>query len=89
MEVASAREQRAREMVDFQDRQAQKWDQAFSSLRGKVCRVVQGTARMGLDYQQLDCEDFLAKVPAFAQRLTTSLEDIYLSLGGHIKTKSP
>ncbi|PHT53997.1 hypothetical protein CQW23_08459 [Capsicum baccatum] len=89
LEVVSAREQRAREMVDLRDRQAQEWDQAFSSLRGKVHRVAQDTARIGLDYQQLDCDDFLAQVPAFAQRLTASLEDIYLSLGGHIKSKSP
>lgn len=51
LEVASAREQRAREMVDFRNRQAHEWDQSFSSLRGKVRRVAQHTARMGLDDQ--------------------------------------
>ena len=50
LEVAFACEQRAKEMINFRDRQAHDWDQAFSSLRGKVRRVAHDTTRMCLDY---------------------------------------
>lgn len=77
LEVVSAREQRARKMIDSQDQLAQEWHQAFSLLRGKVRRVAQDTARMGLDYQQLNHEDFFSTSTSFCPAS-------HHFIGGHI-----
>lgn len=65
------------------NQQAQEWDQAFSYLQGNYHHVAEHTTQMGLLYD----EQFLVQVPSFAQHLTTLLQDIYLGLGGHMKSK--
>ncbi|KAG5614235.1 hypothetical protein H5410_014059 [Solanum commersonii] len=69
-------------MVASRDQQIRGWNQTCKSLRSKVRRLADRTAQMGLDYQEMNHEQFLAEVPEFAEYLMNSVQDIYQSVGG-------
>ncbi|KAH0742539.1 hypothetical protein KY290_015737 [Solanum tuberosum] len=89
IESVSTQERRAREMVASRDQQIRGWNQTCNSLRSKVRRLADRTAQMGLDYQEMNHEQFLAEVPEFAEYLMNSVQDIYQSVGGRVRSPSP
>ncbi|KAH0724827.1 hypothetical protein KY284_000692 [Solanum tuberosum] len=89
IESVSTQERRAREMVASCDQQIRGWNQTCNSLRSKVRRLADRTAQMGLDYQEMNHEQFLAEVPEFAEYLMNSMQDIYQSVGGYVRPPSP
>ncbi|KAH0637875.1 hypothetical protein KY289_037790 [Solanum tuberosum] len=89
IESVSTQERRAREMVASHDQQIRGWNQTCNSLRSKVRRLADRTAQMGLDYEEMNHEQFLAEVPEFAEYLMNSVQDIYQSVGGRVRPPSP
>ncbi|KAH0682854.1 hypothetical protein KY290_021455 [Solanum tuberosum] len=65
------------------------WNQTCNSLQSKLHRLADRTAQMGLDYQEINYEQFLAEVPEFAEYLMTSVQDVHQSVGGHVTSPSP
>ncbi|KAG5572703.1 hypothetical protein H5410_062469 [Solanum commersonii] len=76
-------------MVASLDQQIREWNQTCKSLRSKVRRLADRTAQMGLDYQEMNHEQFLAEVPELAEYLMNSVQDIYQSVGGRVRPPSP
>ncbi|KAH0689561.1 hypothetical protein KY290_017751 [Solanum tuberosum] len=62
IESVSTQESRAREIMASRDQQIRGWNQTCNSLRSKVRRLADRTAQMGLDYQEMNHEQFLAEV---------------------------
>ncbi|KAH0773912.1 hypothetical protein KY290_011049 [Solanum tuberosum] len=89
IESVSTQESRAREMVASRDQQIRRWNQTCNSLRSKVRRLADRTAQMGLDYREMNHEQFLAEVPEFAEYLMNSVQDIYQTVGGRVRPPSP
>ncbi|KAH0712526.1 hypothetical protein KY289_008485 [Solanum tuberosum] len=89
IESVSTQESCAREMVASRDQQIRGWNQTCNSLRSKVRCLADRTAQMGLDYQEMNHEQFLVEVPEFAEYLMNSVHDIYQSVGGRVRPPSP
>ncbi|KAH0639554.1 hypothetical protein KY290_036821 [Solanum tuberosum] len=89
IESVSTQERRTREMVASRDQQIRGWNQTCNSLRSKVRRLADRTAQMGLDYEEMNHEQFLVEVPEFAEYLMNSVQDIYQSVGGRVRPPSP
>ncbi|KAK6789750.1 hypothetical protein RDI58_013550 [Solanum bulbocastanum] len=72
-------------MVVSCDQQIRGWNYTCNSLRSKVHRLADHSAQMGLDYQEMDHEQFLAEVPEFAEKeeRPISLNVVGLSLSWH------
>ncbi|KAH0694037.1 hypothetical protein KY285_021134 [Solanum tuberosum] len=88
LELVSTQGRRAREMVAPRDQQIRGWNQTCNSLRSKVHRLADRATQMGLDYQEINHEQFLAEVPEFIEYLTSSLQDIYQSVGGRLRPQT-
>ncbi|KAK4716412.1 hypothetical protein R3W88_014750 [Solanum pinnatisectum] len=76
-------------MVASRDQQIRRWNQTCNLLLSKVHRLADPAAQMGLDYQEMNHEQFLVKVSEFTEYLATSLKDIYQSVRGHLRPQSP
>ncbi|KAK4733625.1 hypothetical protein R3W88_007886 [Solanum pinnatisectum] len=76
-------------MVASRDQHVRGRNQTCNSLSSKVRRLAYRTTQIGLDYQEMNHEQFLAEVPEFAEYLMTSVQDIYQSVGGCLRPPSP
>ncbi|KAH0746419.1 hypothetical protein KY285_008076 [Solanum tuberosum] len=102
-ELELARAALTQQQVEFEEERAKATQREtllqgqvnLATIRGSqiaelaVYRLADCAAQMGLDYQEMNHERFLAEVPKFAEYLTSSLQDIYQSVGGHLRLQSP